>query len=577
MAESTPVWLEHYEDGVPPNLDIPAATLPEILAATAAQAPGRTATSFMGGKLDYRTLARLVQRFAGALTDLGIKPGDRVALHLPNCPQFVIGFYGILQAGAVAVPINPLYEGDELALVLRDSGARTVLTLSKLFPGLAAVMEDLPAVEQVIVTRIHDYFPLHLRWLFGLLKAKKEGHAYPDQGAVAGRPVMRLLPLLRQAKPLGRREVQSEDLAVLQYTGGTTGVPKGAMLSHHNLVANVLQGRAWLTTLQEEGEIFGCALPFFHVYGLTVALNVPLSIGATLVLFPQFNPREVLAGLSSQRVTFFPAVPAMYVALSHVKDFDQYDLSSIRLYFSGAAPLPPEVKKQFEQLAGGRIVEGYGLTEASPITHANPLWGRHKTGSIGIPLPSTQARIVDLADPGRTLAPGEEGELCLRGPQVMQGYWNQPDETAAVLQDGWLYTGDIATMDEEGYFYIVDRKKDLVIVGGFNVYPREIEDLLYTHPKVQEAAVAGAPHPLRGEELVAYIVLRAGEEASRAEFVRFCREKLPAYKVPRRIQIVDDIPKTLVGKPLRRVIREREAQTGGARDGASAEADGDTG
>lgn len=556
-----PVWLEHYEESVPAELEIPPLTLPDILFETTRELPDRAATSFMGGRLDYRTLSNLVRRLAGALAQLGIKPGDRVALHLPNTPQFIIGLYGILQVGAVAVPINPLYQGEELAFVLRDSGARAVITLSKLYPNIVDVLDDSLPLENIIVTRISDYFPTGLRILFSLFKEKKDGHAYPTEGTAAGRPVLRLPSLLRAARPVMEPVPGPEDLAILQYTGGTTGMPKGAMLTHRNLVANVLQGRSWLTSLQEGGEVFGCAIPFFHVYGLTVALNIPISIGATMVLFPQFIPRDVLEGISKEKVTFFPAVPAMYVALSHVKGFDNYDLSSIRLYFSGAAPLPPEVKERFEGLAGGRIVEGYGLTEASPITHANPLWGKHKSGSIGVPFPSTVARIVDLEDPSKELPPGEEGELCIQGPQVMKGYWNQPEETAAVLRDGWLHTGDIAKMDEEGYFYIVDRKKDLVIVGGFNVYPREIEDFLYTHPKVKEVAVVGVPHPLRGEELAAYIVLKEGQEATRAEIVRYCRERLHAYKVPRKIQFVDAIPKTLVGKPLRRVIREEAAAT----------------
>ncbi len=557
-----PVWFDHYEEGVPREVEVPPLILPEILAQTARRHPDRTAILFYGGRLSYAALDRDANRFANALVRLGIRPGDRVALHLPNCPQFVIGLYGALRAGAVAVAVNPLYHGEDLAFILRDAGARAALTLSKLHPNLAAVRNETPDLEHVIVTRIHDYFPWKLRLLFTLFKEKKEGHAFPRGASVLD---YRALLGREGAGPPGVAR-QPGDLALLQYTGGTTGAPKGAMLTHRNLVANVVQGEAWLTSLQPGGEVFGCALPFFHVYGLTVALNIPVRIGATMLLFPQFNPREVLEGLARHRVTFFPAVPAMYVAMSHTRGFDEYDLSSIRLYFSGAAPLPPEVKARFEGLAGGRIVEGYGLSEASPITHANPLWGRQKTGSIGLPFPGTESRIVDLDDPSREAAPGEVGELCVRGPQVMAGYWNHPDETAAVLRDGWLHTGDMARADEEGYFYVVDRKKDLVIVGGYNVYPREIEDFLYEHPKVKEAAVVGVPHRVRGEVLAAYIVLKDGETADRAEIMGYCRERLPAYKVPRKIEFVDAIPKTLVGKPLRRVIREREAAAGGVED-----------
>jgi len=349
---------------------------------------------------------------------------------------------------------------------------------------------------------------------------------------------------------------------VLQYTGGTTGVPKGAMLTHQNLVANFTQMRSWLTDLQEGRERFLSVAPFFHVYGLTVALNVPISVAATVicVVMGLFDTRLVAEQIARHRPTVFPGVPAIYAAINHLKDVQRYDLKSVRVCVSGSAPLPVEVQTKFEQLTGATVVEGYGLSEASPGTHVNPVYGRRKVGSIGLPLPDTDARIVDLETGERELPVGESGELVVRGPQVMRGYWNAPEETAAAVRDGWLHTGDIARMDEDGYFFIVDRKKDLVIVGGQNVYPREIEEILLEHPAVKEAAVTGVTHRVRGELLVAQVVLKDGASAdlsqSRRELMAFLRERLPSYKVPRRIEVVEALPKSAVGKVLRREIRE---------------------
>lgn len=549
-----PVWRRHYEPGVPYSLDYPEYLVHDLLEEAARTHPRRAMTVFNGGRLSYAEVNALADRFAGGLAALGIRPGDRVALHLPNCPQFPIAFYGTLKAGAVAVPVNPLYKGQDLAGILEDSGARLLVTLTKLYPAAREVRGGLP-LEHVVVTSIKEYLPGRLRLLFGLFKEKKEGHAYPR-----GEDVLRFQDLLRHGVHIGGGAREPWDVAVLQYTGGTTGVPKAAMLTHRNLVANALQGLHWFPTLRRGKEVFAGALPFFHVYGLTGVLNVGTAMAATLVLFPQFNAREVLAGVARHRITFFAGVPAMYVAMSHLKDLARYPLTSVKFFFSGAASLPPEVKERFERLSRARLAEGYGLSEASPITHVNPGQGLQKTASIGIPLPDTEARVVDLETGERELGIGEEGELVIRGPQVMKGYWNRPEETAAALRDGWLHTGDVARVDEDGYFFIVDRKKDMVIVGGFNVYPREIEDLLYEHPAVKEAAVVGVSHPLRGETLVAYVVPR--EDVKPAEIVGFCRERLPAYKVPRKVRVVDAIPKTLVGKALRRVIREQEAAEG---------------
>lgn len=549
-----PIWHRHYEAGVPYSLDYPDLIVSDMLSEAARTHPRRTAAVFLGGRVSYRELEHLADLFANALRGLGLEFGDRVAIHLPNCPQFMIAYYGALRAGCVVVPVNPLYQGEDLAGILRDSEARVVVTLTKLYPNLAAVRDSVPA-EHYVVGSIKEYLPPHLRFLFTLAKEKKEGHAFPRGEEII--PFQRFLDRGHRIVQVTRRP-EPWDLAQLQYTGGTTGLPKAAQLTHRNLVANVIQAAAWVPTFRRGKEIFACALPFFHVYGLTACLNLPVYLASTGIQFPQFNAKDVLAGVAKNRVTFFPTVPAMLVAMNHVRNIGQYNLSSVRLFFSGAAPLPPEVKQRFEELSGGVVVEAFGLSEASPVTHGNPGYGLQKTGSIGLPMPDTVARIVDLETGERELPVGEDGELVIRGPQVMQGYWNRPEETARALRDGWLYTGDVARMDEDGYFFIVDRIKDMVIVGGFNVYPREIEDLLYQHPKVKEAAVAGVSHPIRGETLVAHVVPVEGETLAPSEIVSFCRERLAAYKVPRRVKVVDAIPKTLVGKALRREIRERE-------------------
>jgi len=502
--------------------------------------------------ITYRQLDGLANRFANALIRLGVRRGDRVAIQLPNFPQFVFAFYAVLKAGAAVVPINPLYKSHDLSLVLKDSGARVILTLPR-FMNMLGEVKASTSLESIIVTEPYDYFPFpwkQLAW-FRLRGERRPGGGLP------------LPALVRRASPHPPGlSIQPDDLAVLQYTGGTTGVPKGAMLTHQNLVANFTQMRSWLTDLQEGRERFLSVAPFFHVYGLTVALNVPISVAATVicVVMGLFDTRLVAEQIARHRPTVFPGVPAIYAAINHLKDVQRYDLKSVRVCVSGSAPLPVEVQTKFEQLTGATVVEGYGLSEASPGTHVNPVYGRRKVGSIGLPLPDTDARIVDLETGERELPVGESGELVVRGPQVMRGYWNAPEETAAAVRDGWLHTGDIARMDEDGYFFIVDRKKDLVIVGGQNVYPREIEEILLEHPAVKEAAVTGVTHRVRGELLVAQVVLKDGASAdlsqSRRELMAFLRERLPSYKVPRRLEVVEALPKSAVGKVLRREIRE---------------------
>ena len=552
------IWLKHYDAGVPTTLEYPKIPLFRLLEESARRFPNRPAVVVAGPAfsfaLTFRQVDALANRFANALIALGVAPQDRVALQLPNLPQFIFCFYGALKAGAVAVPVNPLYRGRDLATLLKNSGAKVIVTISRLAPYVGEVIAE-TSVESIIVTEVYDYFPFVWKLL---ARFRMRG----QKRATAG---LRLPDLLRIASPRSPNvAVAPGHLALLQYTGGTTGVPKGAMLTHRNLVANMTQMLSWFE-LHEGEERFLAVVPFFHVYGLTVALNLAISLGSSVicVLMAMFDARLVAQVIARHRPTIFPGAPAVYLAINQLKDVQRYNLSSITVCASGSASLPGEVQAEFERLTGAKVVEGYGLTEASPGTHSNPVNGMRKTGSIGLPLPDTEVKIVDVETGEREVPPGEVGEMVIRGPQVMKGYWNAPEETAATLRNGWLYTGDIARMDGEGYFFIVDRKKDVVIVGGLKVYPREIEECLHEHPKVKEAAVVGVPHRVRGELLVADVVLKDGmagdpQQTSR-EIVEFCRARLAPYKVPRRVRIVAELPKTTVGKVLKREIRAAEA------------------
>ncbi len=569
-------WHRFYGDGVPREITVPDTPLHAFLQASAARYPTRPAVILAGpgfaGMLSYRALDRQSDRFAQALINLGIRRGDRVAVALPNLPQYPIASYGILKAGAVLAQVNPLYRGEDLAHLLRDAGARVLVTLTRLYPNVDAIMHETP-LEHVILTKLSDYFPPLWRILYTLTRERREGDAMPRgprllswnrflAGGIPARPAVVVGP---------------QDLAVLQYTGGTAGLPRAAMLSHRNLVANAAQGLAWFRDLREGHECMLLVVPLFHAYGqLVLNAGVWLAAAHLMVLMRMFEARTVAAQVPRWRPTVFTGVPAMYVAINQLKNVQQYDLRSIRFCLSGAAGLPLEVAEQFERLTGGRLVEGYGLTEASPLVIANPIWegGVRKAGSIGIPVPGTDARIVDVETGTRDLPEGEAGELAVRGPQVMQGYWNAPDETAVALRNGWLFTGDVARMDEDGFFFIEDRKKDMIKVGGLAVYPREIEELLYRHPLVREAAVVGIRHPVRGEAIVAHVTVApgAGEAAVvRGQIREFLRSRLPGYKVPRRIEIVDVIPKTLIGKPLRRIVREAEERKPDRGDGTDAD------
>jgi len=547
-------WLKFYEPGVPASIPYPDIPLHQNLADAARDYPQSPATIFFDAVLTYRELDALADRFAAGLQQMGVKKGDRVAIYLPNCPQFIIAYYGTLRAGGIVAPCNPLYVARELEHQLNDSGSETIVVLSKLYPVVKAIRAHTP-LKRVIVTNIKEYFPPILRLLFTLLKEKKEGHAV-DISRDAD--TFWFQDFLRNAPPKPDPvQVEPHDTACLLYTGGTTGVPKAAELSHRNLLANAIQCAVWCSG-QRGKERFLAALPLFHSYGMTTCMNAGIYLASPIVLLPQFKLKDVLEAINKHQPTTFPGVPTLSVAIHHYPDIKDYNLRSIRACISGAAGLPVEVQQKFQELTGGRLVEGYGLSEASPVTHGNPVFGDCRIGTIGVPFPDTDAKIVDLETGTQELPPGEAGELIVKGPQVMKGYWNRPDETALVLREGWLYTGDIARRDADGYFQIVDRKKDMIIAGGFNIYPRDVEEVLYQHPKIKEAVVAGVPDEYLGEVVKAYVVLKEGETATEQEIIEFCRQSLAKYKVPRIVEFRKDLPKTMVGKILRRVLVEEE-------------------
>ncbi len=546
-------WLKFYDTEVPEQLDVPAITIPDLLKQAAEQYPQQTACVFMGARLNYHTLKEQVDRLAAGLHALGIGRGDRVAIMLPNCPQTLIAYYATLSLGAVTVMTNPLYVERELAYQWGDAGVEMVISMDLFWPRIDAIRQELP-LKQVILAGIQDYMPLAKK-LLAPLELRRQGKWVKVKYDETVHSFKKLIDHHHESPPVVT--IQPEDLACLQYTGGTTGLPKGAMLSHRNLIASLTQIRSFLLYEHQQAEDIALAImPFFHVYGMNGLMNMAIHLASTLVLIPQPEIKAIVDAIVAERPTFFTGVPALFVALNNYRAIDQIDLSSIKAVFSGAAPLPVDVMEKFEARTGARIAEAYGMTEASSVTHVNPLKGQRKFGSIGVPIIGTEAKIVDLAEPTRELGVGEVGELMVKGPQVMQGYWHAPEETAAAMIDGWLRTGDIARMDEEGYFYIVDRKKDMILSAGYNVYPREVEEVLYQHPKVLEAAVIGLPDGMRGEKIAAYLILKPGETATPAEIRTFCRERLAPYKQPRLVVFRTDLPKSLAGKVLRRQLRE---------------------
>jgi long-chain acyl-CoA synthetase len=557
-------WHQHYDRGVPHTIDYPLIPVHQFLNDTAAKYPDNTALIFFDGKLTYRQLNALVDRFAAGLQQLGLKKGDRVTLYMANCPQFVIAYYAVLRAGGIAVPSNPLYVAREFEHQANDSGAKIAICLSLLYPRVKEARSN-TGLEHVIVANIKEYFPGLLRLLFTLAKEKKDGHRVDistDPNThwfqdVLGADSDRSTPV----------DIAPEDTAVLMYTGGTTGVPKGAQLTQSNVVANAVQTAAWLVDGVEGQEVSLTALPLTHSYAMTVCMNQSVYRGYAQILIP--NPREfgqLLGAINKHKPTMFPGVPTLYAAINNHPDMKagKYDVKSIKVCISGAAGLPPEVQEEFQRITAGKLVEGYGLSEATPVTHSNPIRSGGRIGTIGLPFPDTDCKIVDADTETETLGLGIPGVLCISGPQVMKGYWGMPTETANVLRQDrtgkvWLHTGDVAEMSDDGYFRIVDRKKDMILAaGGYNVYPREIEDVLYEHPKVMEAAAIGVPVGGSDQRAKAFIVLRPGQAATEEEILEFCRERLARYKVPKYVEFREDLPKTMVGKILRRELMETE-------------------
>lgn len=549
-------WLKSYDPEVPVSLDYEKIPLFRFLDRAARKWPKRKAVAFRNWSITYEKLKKQSEIFAANLRREGLRKGDRVAIMMPNLPQTIIAFWGTLRAGGIVVMTNPLYMETEIVHQFNDAGIRFCVTLDMLWPKLDKLRADIP-VEKFLVTSISESLKFPLNWLYRF-KAKREGHL--PNIPFDKKTVLPFKSMLSGKETYTNDKVDSTDVALLQYTGGTTGVAKGCMLTHDNLGANAQQCYAMLYKLAEEPQIFLGILPYFHIYGLTTCLSYPTLLGATLAPFPRYVPADVLEGIKKLRPTVFPGAPALYISLLQQKTIAKYDITCINYCVSGSAPMPVEYIEQFKEKTQTVITEGYGLTEASPVTHLNPLFGKKKFGSIGLPFPDTDAKIVDMEVGGEPLPPGKMGELVIRGPQVMKGYYNRPDSTADVLRNGWLYTGDIAYMDDDGYFFIVDRKKDLIISAGYNIYPREIDEVLVQHPDIKEAVAVGIPHEGRGEIVKVFVVPEDDAELSRNDVIGYCREKLANYKVPRRVEFRRELPKTMVGKVLRRALREEEEQ-----------------
>jgi long-chain acyl-CoA synthetase len=549
------LWLKSYEKGVPETISYEDICMPDILDRTAKQFAERPALIFQGTVVNFRELKDMVDRFATCLNDFGVKKGDAVALLLPNIIPCVAAYYAVLKIGALVVMNNPLYSDPELEHQFNDSGSKVLITLDVLTPRMIALRPK-TKIKQIVYTCIGDYLPTVKRVLGKLLKK------YPFADVPATMDVFKWKACLAKYGPNPPAVKNSfDEVAMYQYTGGTTGVSKGVMLTHANLSKQVQQASAWFPKFVKGEEIALGALPYFHVFGLSVSMNFSIFMGWPQVLIPRPQPEPLLEAIRNFRPTFAPLVPTMYIGMLNHPDLKKTDMSCIKGAFSGSAPLPVEVIHNFEKATGAVIVEGFGMTETTPVTHVNPFaGGARKVGSIGLPISDTECRIVDL-DNGMTDMPiGQPGELIVKGPQVMKGYKGMPEETANSLKDGWMYTGDIATMDEDGYFYIVDRKKDMIISGGFNVYPRDIDEVYYEHPKVQEACSIGIPDAKRGENVKLFVVLKEGETATQEEMIEYGKTKLAAYKLPSEVEFRKELPKTNVGKILRKQLRAEELE-----------------
>jgi len=559
-------WFKFYDEGIPHSIDYPRIPLDYFLRDSAAKYPDHTAVIFgaavgsrlMDAGITFKQLNDTVNRLALSLQKMGVQKGDRVAIMLPNCPQFIIAAYATWRIGGVVVCCNPLYVDREIKHLVNDSGTETFVVMSSYYERIKGIRPT-TGLKRVIVTNIKEYFPGMLKFLFSLTKEKKEGHRVDISGDTGTFWFQDLLQSGDEGpSPV---EIDPQDIATLIYTGGTTGVPKGTQLTHYNLVSNATTLNIWSKSKHSE-DVMIAVMPYFHAYGLTVGMNTCIANAVTTVLIP--NPRDmvhVLSSIEKHRATFYPGVPTMFVGFNNFPDSDKYDLSSLRFAVSAAAPLAPEVQQRFQEITGGKLVEAYGLTETGPAATMDPL-DHPKDHSVGVPLPDTDVKIVDADTGEEELVTGNIGEIIIKGPQVMKGYYKMPTETANALRagpdgaGGWFYSGDIGFIDEEGYVHIVDRKKDMIIVSGYNVYPADVEAVLFEHPKVREAAVIGIPDERSGELIKAFVVLKEGQTTTEEEIQAFCRERLAAYKVPRVIEFRADLPKSMVGKVLRRELRK---------------------
>ncbi|WP_273131337.1 long-chain-fatty-acid--CoA ligase [Bacillus weihaiensis] len=526
-------WYANYPNDLANEIDIPFISVPEMLQQTVQSFKDHDAISFYGRTFTYEQLAEMVFAFTSSLQSVGVQKGDRVAIMLPNCPQYVVTYYGALSVGAIVTQINPMLVERELEHILNDSGSETIVVLDALYPRIKAIQLKTSLKHIITVSLQPSESPQTEDYTFERFLAKNTGTVIPIQ-----------------INP-------EHDIALLQYTGGTTGRSKGAMLTHRNIVANAVQSReifkGEITSGQEKCLT---VIPLFHVFGMSSCMNLSILSGNSMIMLPRFELEEVLQTIKTEQPTIFPGVPTMYVAITNHPNAEDYSIDSIRICNSGSAPMPVELLNEFERKTGAKILEGYGLSEASPVTHCNPPFAERKPGTVGLGLPNTAYKIVDVATGTTEVPTGELGELLVSGPQVMKGYWNMPEETAVTLRDGWLFTGDIAKVDQDGYLSIVDRKKDLIIASGYNIYPRDIEEVLYEHPSVQEAVVIGVPDEYRGETVKAYVVVKSGKSVTSEELLDYCRKHLAAFKVPTLLEFKEELPKTNVGKILRRALRD---------------------
>lgn len=551
-------WLKSYPKEIPKSIQYDEIPLYNFLLESGERHKQKKALHFMGKEISFGELLKQAKQMANFLQSIGLKKGDRVASMLPNSPQAVITYYGVMLAGGVVVQVNPLYTERELEYQVKDSGAKYIVCLDILLPRVSSVREKTD-LEHAIVTKVSDYLPFPKNLIYPFIQKRQYNMVVKVEESADTHIWKNIFESVSESYE--KVEVDpKEDLALLQYTGGTTGKPKGVMLTHYNLVSNVQQCTAWLHKLEKNQEVVLGVLPFFHVYGMTTVMNLSVMYGSKMILMPKFDAEEVLKTIQKLKPTLFPGAPTIYIGLLNHPNLEKYDLSSIEACISGSASLPVDVQQRFEKITGGRLVEGYGLTETSPVTHANFIWGKRVHGSIGVPWPDTEAKIVKEGTT-EELPIGEIGEIAVRGPQVMKGYWNREEDTKKVLkEDGWLLTGDMGRMDEEGYFYVEDRKSDMIIAGGFNIYPREVEEVLFEHTGIQEAAVIGVPDAYRGETVKAVIVPKKGEKLDEKQLNRYCRKNLAPYKVPRIYEFREELPKTIVGKVLKRQLIEESIE-----------------